>query len=106
MVDQVQAQIQTYISGIGTAAGESDSAIGMGLGTSILDMFEGVVTKTDQAMKGITRAILEFMEYDLNPDFCIAKIQFDIFDFNRGGCSGATLCQSGYGAGSCYSQCD
>ncbi|WP_299998732.1 DUF2235 domain-containing protein [uncultured Cedecea sp.] len=82
--DQVSAQIKTYISGIGTAAGESDSAMGMGLGTSILDVFEGVVTKTDEAMEGITRAILEFMEFNLNPDFCIAKIQFDVFGFSRG----------------------
>ncbi|EHY2572359.1 TPA: DUF2235 domain-containing protein, partial [Escherichia coli] len=51
---QVEAQIQTYISGIGTAAGEADSVIGMGLGTSILDIFEGVVTKTDEAMERIT----------------------------------------------------
>ncbi|WP_061709770.1 T6SS phospholipase effector Tle1-like catalytic domain-containing protein [Pseudenterobacter timonensis] len=84
MEDQTQAQIQTYIAGIGTAVGESDSAIGMGLGTSILDMFEGVVTKTDEAMEGITRAILEFMTFNLNPDFCIAKIQFDVFGFSRG----------------------
>ncbi|MCS3433646.1 DUF2235 domain-containing protein [Klebsiella sp. BIGb0407] len=82
--DQVQAQIQTYISGIGTAADKSDSSIGMGLGTSILDTFEGVVTKTDEAMQGITRAILEFMAFNINPDFCITKIQFDIFGFSRG----------------------
>ncbi|MGO4744350.1 T6SS phospholipase effector Tle1-like catalytic domain-containing protein [Serratia quinivorans] len=82
--DQTGAQIQTYISGIGTAAGESDSALGMGLGTSILDVFEGVVTKTDAAIKGITSAILEFMEFNLNPNFCIAKIQFDVFGFSRG----------------------
>lgn len=82
--NQTAAQIKTYISGIGTAAGESDSAMGMGLGTSILDVFEGVVTKTDEAMEGITRAILEFMEFNLNPDFCIAKIQFDVFGFSRG----------------------
>lgn len=82
--DQTSAQIKTYISGIGTAAGESDSALGMGLGTSILDVFEGVVTKTDAAIKGIIRAILEFMEFNINPDFCIAKIQFDVFGFSRG----------------------
>jgi len=82
--DQAQAQIQTYISGIGTAAGKSDSAIGMGLGTSILDIFEGVVTKTDEAMEGIARALSEFMEFNVNSDFCIAKIQFDVFGFSRG----------------------
>lgn len=82
--EQTQAQIQTYISGIGTAAGKSDSAIGMGLGTSILDVFEGVVTKTDEAMEGITHALSEFMTFNLNPDFCIAKIQFDVFGFSRG----------------------
>ncbi|MFC6363700.1 DUF2235 domain-containing protein, partial [Tatumella punctata] len=82
--NQVVAQIKTYISGVGTAAGESDSAIGMGLGTSILDVFEGVVTKTDKAIRGIIRALLEFMEFNVNPDFCIAKTQFDIFGFSRG----------------------
>lgn len=81
---QVEAQIQTYISGIGTAAGEADSVIGMGLGTSILDIFEGVVTKTDEAMERITQALSEFMGFNLNPDFCIAKIQFDVFGFSRG----------------------
>lgn len=82
--NQTIAQIKTYISGIGTAADKSDSAIGMGLGTSILDMFEGVVTKTDEAMEGISRALSEFMEFNVNPDFCIAKIQFDVFGFSRG----------------------
>lgn len=82
--NQTTAQIKTYICGIGTEAGKPDSAIGMGLGTSILAVFEGVVTKTDRAMEGITRAILEFMEFNINPDFCIAKIQFDVFGFSRG----------------------
>ncbi|SMB30954.1 conserved hypothetical protein [Serratia proteamaculans] len=82
--DQTSAQIKTYISGIGTAAGESDSALGMGLGTSILDVFEGVVTKTDEAMKGITNVITKFMGFNPQPDFCIAKIQFDVFGFSRG----------------------
>ncbi|WP_285128865.1 T6SS phospholipase effector Tle1-like catalytic domain-containing protein [Leclercia adecarboxylata] len=82
--EQTSAQIKTYISGIGTAAGESDSAIGMGLGTSILDMFEGVVTKTDEAMKGIKSVITKFMEFNQPADFCIAKIQFDVFGFSRG----------------------
>lgn len=83
-VEQTSAQIKTYISGIGTAAGESDSAIGMGLGTSILDMFEGVVTKTDEAMKGIKNVITKFMGFNQPADFCIAKIQFDVFGFSRG----------------------
>ncbi|EMK8100741.1 T6SS effector phospholipase Tle1-EAEC [Escherichia coli] len=82
--DQTSAQIKTYISGIGTAAGEADSVIGMGLGTSILDIFEGVVTKTDEAMERITQALSEFMGFNLSPDFCIAKIQFDVFGFSRG----------------------
>ncbi|TNL06732.1 type VI secretion protein [Kosakonia cowanii] len=82
--EQTSAQIKTYISGIGTAAGESDSAIGMGLGTSILDMFEGVVTKTDEAMKGIKSVITKFMEFNQPADFCFAKIQFDVFGFSRG----------------------
>lgn len=82
--DQVQAQIQTYISGIGTAADKSDSAIGMGLGTSILDMYEGVVTKTDEAMEGIASELLAFMKRNVQQDFCIAKIQFDVFGFSRG----------------------
>ncbi|WP_145514795.1 T6SS phospholipase effector Tle1-like catalytic domain-containing protein [Yersinia massiliensis] len=82
--DQIQAQIQTYISGIGTAAGKSDSVLGMGLGTSILDVFEGVVTKTDEAMKGITEELLAFMKRNVKQDFCIEKIQFDVFGFSRG----------------------
>ncbi|MGA9618873.1 MAG: DUF2235 domain-containing protein, partial [Serratia proteamaculans] len=82
--DQMSAQIKTYISGIGTAAGESDSAMGMGLGTSILDVFEGVVTKTDEAIKGITEELLAFMKRNVQQDFCIAKIQFDVFGFSRG----------------------
>ncbi|MBS0857621.1 MULTISPECIES: DUF2235 domain-containing protein [unclassified Tatumella] len=82
--DQTGAQIQTYISGVGTAAGESDSAIGMGLGTSILDVFEGVVTKTDKAIRGIAEELLAFMKRNIKQDFCIAKIQFDIFGFSRG----------------------
>lgn len=82
--DQVQAQIQTYISGIGTAADKSDSAIGMGLGTSILDIFEGVVTKTDEAMEGIASELLGFMKRNVQQDLCIAKIQFDVFGFSRG----------------------
>lgn len=45
----------------------------MGLGTSILDIFEGVVTKTDEAMERITCALSEFMGFNLSPDFCIAK---------------------------------
>ena len=82
--DQTSAQIKTYISGIGTAEGKSDSALGMGLGSSILDVFEGVVTKTDAAITGISEAITEFMKWNPRPDFCITKIQFDIFGFSRG----------------------
>ncbi|HHL2499696.1 TPA: DUF2235 domain-containing protein, partial [Yersinia enterocolitica] len=67
--DQMSAQIKTYISGIGTAAGESDSAMGMGLGTSILDVFEGVVTKTDEAMKGIAEELLAFMKRNIQQNF-------------------------------------
>ncbi|WLI76905.1 DUF2235 domain-containing protein [Kosakonia sp. H02] len=82
--NQTSAQIKTYISGIGTAAGKADSNIGMGLGTSVLDRYEGVVTKTDEAITGIANVIAEFMGFNTNPDFCIAKIQFDIFGFSRG----------------------
>ena len=82
--NQVTAQVKTYISGIGTTVDKSDSLVGIGLGTSILDTFEGVVTKTDEAMQGITHAISEFMAFNLNSDFCIARIQFDIFGFSRG----------------------
>ncbi|MEE9952745.1 DUF2235 domain-containing protein [Enterobacter quasihormaechei] len=78
------AQIQTYISGIGTAAGKTDSTLGKGLGTSILDLFEGVVTKTDEALEGITEELLAFMKRNVQQDFCIAKIQFDVFGFSRG----------------------
>lgn len=81
---QCEAQIQTYISGIGTAEGKSDSALGMGLGSSILDVFEGVVTKTDKAIEGIREELLAFMKRNGKRDFCIAKIQFDIFGFSRG----------------------
>ncbi|KZR29387.1 T6SS phospholipase effector Tle1-like catalytic domain-containing protein [Enterobacter genomosp. S] len=82
--NQTEAQIKTYVSGIGTEVGKSDSIFGKGLGISILDMYEGVVTKTDEAMEGITRALSEFMAFNKNPDFCIAKIQFDVFGFSRG----------------------
>ncbi|QBR50159.1 DUF2235 domain-containing protein [Erwinia sp. QL-Z3] len=82
--DQTSAQIKTYISGIGTAAGKSDSVLGMGLGTSILDVFEGVVTKTDEAIKGITEELLAFMKRNVKQDFCVEKIQFDVFGFSRG----------------------
>ncbi len=82
--DQTSAQIKTYISGIGTATEKRDSLFGMALGTSILDIYEGVVTKTDEAMKGITHSVSEFMGFNVNPDFCIAKIQFDVFGFSRG----------------------
>lgn len=82
--DQIEAQIKTYLSGIGTATGKPDSMIGMGLGSSMLDIFEGVVTKTDEAMVAMTNAIAEFMQCNPSPDFCIAKIQFDVFGFSRG----------------------
>lgn len=82
--DQQQAQIQTYISGIGTATGESDSSIGMGTGSSLLDVFEGVITKTDEAIKGLTSAVAEFMDFNPDADFCIAKVMFDVFGFSRG----------------------
>lgn len=82
--NQEQAQIQIYISGIGTAADKPDSMFGMGLGSSILDVFEGVVTKTDEAMKEITGTLSEFMGFNVGADFCIAKVQFDVFGFSRG----------------------
>jgi len=82
--DQKSAQIKTYISGIGTAAGKADSFIGKGTGSSLLDIYEGVVTKTDRAMKGISEELLAFMKRNAQQDFCIEKIQFDIFGFSRG----------------------
>lgn len=81
---QTTAQIKTYISGIGTAIDESDSLLGMATGSSLLAVFEGVVTKTDEAIKGITEEILAFMKRNDTQDFCIAKIQFDVFGFSRG----------------------
>ncbi|GJH59350.1 hypothetical protein ECZC03_47900 [Escherichia coli] len=75
----------------------------MGLGTSILDIFEGVVTKTDEAMERITQALSEFMGFNLNPDFCIAKSSL-MFLVLAGEQRRQALCQSGYGTGSCYSQ--
>lgn len=82
--NQTSAQIKTYISGIGTSAGKSDSTLGKGLGTSILAIFEGVVTKTDEAIEGIAGELLAFMKRNIQQDFCIAKIQFDVFGFSRG----------------------
>ena len=82
--DQKSAQIKTYISGIGTAAGKAGSFFGKGTGSSFLDIYEGVVTKTDAAIGEISRVILRFIGFNLNPDFCIEKIQFDIFGFSRG----------------------
>lgn len=82
--NQTSAQIKTYVSGIGTEKDKPDSVLGSALGTSILRVYGGVVTKTDEAIKGITKALREFMEFNISPDFCIAKIQFDVFGFSRG----------------------
>ena len=56
----------------------------MGLGTSILEVFEGVVTKTDEALEGIAKELLAFMKRNIQQVFCITKIQFDVFGFSRG----------------------
>lgn len=52
--------------------------------SSLLDVFEGVITKTDEAIKGITQELLAFMKRNDTHDFCIAKVMFDVFGFSRG----------------------
>lgn len=81
--DQMEAQVNAYVSGIGTADGESDSMLGKALGSSLIQQFEGVVTKTDVALEKIASALNVFI--DRNRDkVAIARVQFDVFGFSRG----------------------
>lgn len=78
-----EAQVKAYVSGIGTADGESDSVLGMGLGSSLIRQFGGVVTKTDEALDKISAELTRFIK--LNRDkVAIVKVQFDVFGFSRG----------------------
>lgn len=80
---ETEAQLKAYISGIGTADGESDSMLGKALGSSLIRQFEGVVTKTDEALDKISAELTRFIK--LNRDkVAIAKVQFDVFGFSRG----------------------
>ncbi|WP_313148838.1 DUF2235 domain-containing protein [Enterobacter sp.] len=80
---ETEAQVKIYVSGIGTADGESDSMLGAALGSSLIRQFEGVVTKTDEALDKISAELSRFIK--LNRDkVAIAKVQFDVFGFSRG----------------------
>lgn len=75
--------MKAYVSGIGTADGESDSVLGKALGSSLIRQFEGVVTKTDEVLDNISAELTRFIK--LNRDkVAIAKVQFDVFGFSRG----------------------
>ena len=80
---ETEAQVKAYVSGIGTTDGDSDSMLGAALGSSLIRQFEGVVTKTDEALDKITAELTRFIK--LNRDkVAIAKVQFDVFGFSRG----------------------
>ncbi|MCK6686700.1 DUF2235 domain-containing protein [Enterobacter asburiae] len=80
---ETEAQVKIYVSGIGTADGESDSMLGAALGSSLIRQFEGGVTKTDEALDKISAELSRFIK--LNRDkVAIAKVQFDVFGFSRG----------------------
>lgn len=80
---ETEAQVKAYVSGIGTADGKSDALFGMALGSSLIRQFEGVVTKTDEALDNISAELARFIK--LNRDqIAIAKVQFDVFGFSRG----------------------
>ncbi|WP_324661852.1 T6SS phospholipase effector Tle1-like catalytic domain-containing protein [Enterobacter bugandensis] len=81
--DQMAAQVKVYVSGIGTANGESDSMLGKALGSSLIRQFEGVVTKTDEALEEIASALNVFIGRNRDK-VAIAKVQFDVFGFSRG----------------------
>lgn len=81
--DQMEAQVKAYVSGIGTADGESDSMLGKALGSSLIRQFEGVVTKTDEALEEIASALNVFIGRNRDK-VAIAKVQFDVFGFSRG----------------------
>lgn len=80
---ETEAQVKTYVSGIGTADGESDSMLGMALGSSLIRQFEGVVTKTDEVLDKISTALSDFSDVN-SAEVAIAKVQFDVFGFSRG----------------------
>lgn len=80
---ETEAQVKAYVSGIGTADGESDSMPGKVLGSSLIRQFGGVVTKTDEALDKISAELTRFIK--LNRDkVAIVKVQFDVFGFSRG----------------------
>ena len=80
---ETEAQVKAYISGISTADGKSDSVLGLALGSSLIKQFEGVVTKTDEALDNISSELTRFIK--LNSDqIAIVKVQFDVFGFSRG----------------------
>lgn len=81
--DQMEAQVKVYVSGIGTADGENDSMLGKALGSSLIRQFEGVVTKTDEALEEIASALNVFNGRNRDK-VAIAKVQFDVFGFSRG----------------------
>lgn len=80
---ETEAQVKAYVSGIGTADGKSDSVPGMALGSSLIKHFEGVVTKTDEALEKISAALKDFIYVNCT-EVAIAKVQFDVFGFSRG----------------------
>ena len=72
-------QKATYIEGIGTQSGKSDSVIGKGLG--IAD--SGVLAKTDDAVQKLTSAIAAALD-TLKGEYNVDTLLFDIFGFSRG----------------------
>lgn len=81
--NETEAQVKAYVCGIGTADGESDSLLGMALGSSLIKQFEGVVTKTDEALDKISTELAQFIKLN-REQVAIAKVQFDVFGFSRG----------------------
>ncbi|KGT87613.1 type VI secretion protein [Erwinia typographi] len=80
---ETEAQVKAYVCGIGTADGENDSVLGKALGSSLIRQFEGVVTKTDEALGKISTALKDFIDVN-STEVAIAKVQFDVFGFSRG----------------------
>lgn len=80
---ETEAQVKVYISGISTADGKSDSVFGLALGSSLIKQFEGVVTKTDEALDNISAELARFIKLNCG-QIAIAKVQFDVFGFSRG----------------------
>jgi len=83
---QLTAQVGAYVSGVGTEDGKGDSLIGMALGSSLLESFQGVVTKTDRALDIISIQLNRFINSNKG-QVAIAKVQFDLFGFSRGAAS-------------------